>query len=86
MTGVQTCALPILAEGDGSAVHVHDAVRYPQGVHRRQGHGGECLVDLQQVQVGDGHAGLLEGQGDGVAGLVEEAGVGPGHLAVGDRS
>src|ERR1700733_46055 len=45
-----------VAQGDGAAVDVHlvpvDAMSLLPGAH----HGGECLIDLEEVDVPDGHA------------------------------
>src|SRR5947199_4862481 len=42
-----------VAQGDGAAVDVGDLVGDAQVVHRRQADGGEGLVELEEVDVGD---------------------------------
>ena len=46
-----------VAEGDGAAVDVDDLVADAELGHRGDADGGERLVDLEQVDVGDGLAG-----------------------------
>ena len=49
-----------MAHGDGAAVHVHLVVRHLQYLHVAQHDGGEGLVEFEQVDVLDRHAGALE--------------------------
>src|SRR5215203_5448593 len=46
-----------VAEGDGTTVDVDDVVADPQLGDRSDAHRGECLVDLEQVDVADCQAG-----------------------------
>ena len=49
-----------VTEGDGATVDVDDLVADAELGHRGDADGGERLVDLEQVDVGDGYAGALE--------------------------
>src|SRR4051794_3970919 len=54
-----------VAQGDGTAVHVHDVVRDSEVGHRGQADGCERLVELEEVDVGDLLARLVERGLDG---------------------
>src|SRR5690606_33894064 len=49
-----------VTQRDRPAVDVDDVLAHPQVAHRPDGDRGEGLVDLNQVQVGEGHAGLVQ--------------------------
>src|SRR3954452_3181479 len=72
-----------VAEGDGAAVHVHLFGGYAEVLHRLDRDGRERLVDLDQVEVGNLQALLLEGVQDRVGRLGLQGVVGTRHIAVG---
>ena len=47
-----------MAHGNCAAIDIETVLVNTQGVHRRQAHGGEGLVDLDDVEVTDAHVGL----------------------------
>ena len=53
-----------VTEADAAAVDVHDVVREAQLARGGHGHGGEGLVDLDQVDVGLAQPGPVQGPGD----------------------
>ena len=57
----------------------------PRSSVEAQADGGECLVDLEQVDVADAEPGLVQGHRRGVGRLVEQRRAGTGHLAVADQ-
>src|SRR5437763_10225600 len=61
-----------VAEGDGTTVDVDDVVADAEIVHRRQPHGGEGLVELEEVDVLHVFADLGERRLDGPRRLVQQ--------------
>src|SRR5258708_29997804 len=54
-----------VAERDGAAIHVDDVRSDPEVAHRLDCHSGECLVDLNQIQIFNGPPGLGQRMLDG---------------------
>ena len=52
------------AEGDCTTVDVDDVVGNAEILHRCEADGGERLVELEEIDVGDLHTGLVEGSED----------------------
>src|SRR4051812_43231464 len=73
-----------MPEGDGAAVHVDLRLVDSQHPHRVQGDRGERLVDLEQVDVVDREARLLERGPRGVRGGAREVGEVVGHSGLRD--
>src|SRR5439155_13223319 len=73
-----------MAEGDRPAVDVGDLVGDAEVGHRRQPDGRERLVELEQVNIADLLADLLERSLDGPRRLREQRRIGTGDLAVAD--
>src|SRR6478735_6799959 len=78
-----------VAERDRAAVHVDDVVVDAEVAHRRDADGGERLVQLEQVHVGERQVRLVQRPLDGTRRLGEQRRVGTGHHAeaheLGDR-
>src|SRR3954468_15809892 len=73
-----------VTERDRPAVDVDDLARDAELAHRLDAHLGERLVDLDQVEVGHGLAGLGQRVLDGVGRLGLQRAVRAGHVAVRD--
>src|SRR3954453_17133265 len=73
-----------VTERDGPAVHVDLLLVDAEHAHRVDGHGREGLVDLEQVDVVDAEAGLLERLLRCVGGCTGEVREVVGHLRVRD--
>ena len=65
-----------MAHGDGAAIDVDLLLGHAQVLHELEHHGGEGLVDLEQVDVADFQAGL----GQGLAGGRRRAGLEIGDI------
>ena len=75
-----------VAHGDRAAVHVDLVLVHSQHAQRVDGHRGERLVDLEQVDVVDRQAGLLERLLGGVGGGAGQVGEVVGHRGLRRRS
>ena len=73
-----------VTERNGTAVDIDDVVGDTEVGHRRNGDRSKCLVELEEVDVGERQSGPLERDHRGPAGLGEQGGVGAGDLAVAD--
>src|SRR5690554_3265032 len=68
----------------GATVDVDPVDRQVEESGRPQRNGGEGLVDLDDVEVGGGETGLLQGDGQGLGGTLVKRGVDTAHLSVGE--
>jgi hypothetical protein len=72
-----------MTQGDGAAVDIDPFGGDAEVMRRRQGYAGEGLVDLDQVQVGDGQRAVSpQGVTDRAGGLVQQGRIRPGDGAV----